>query len=133
MSAWLVIGDAELRALLLTLGEEARFRLSPIAPEEASARLSAGEVPDAMLTTRELISLGPPDDQVRRVRRLVIATASAADGDGEAVDGAVYLSLPADLDEIERTLRWLALDGSTADGLGSAGGPTSSDSSSALA
>jgi hypothetical protein len=131
VSAWLVIGDADLRALLLTIGEEARFRLMPIAPEEAAARLNAGEVPDAMLTTQELISLRQADARNLSVERLVIATASHYEQAGP-VDGAVYLSLPADLDEIEQTLRWVALDGAAPDDSGYAG-PTSRDSSSALA
>jgi hypothetical protein len=132
VSAWLVIGDADLRALLLTIGEEARFRLLPIAPEEASARLDAGDVPDAMLTTQELLSLRRNEGQALGVERLVIATASHRDDASAAVDGARYLALPADLDEIEQTLRWVALHGAAPDDSGYAG-PASRDSSSALA
>ena len=80
-------------------------------PDEATARLIAGETPDAMLIARGLVPLNVSPEQLGGVSRLAVASAGSR---AEAEDGlsvGVFLPLPASLAEVEHTLRWLAWDG----------------------
>ena len=49
MSVWLVVGDAELRSLLLAIGEEAGIPLAAIEPETVASLLAREDKPSAML------------------------------------------------------------------------------------
>ena len=49
VSVWLVVGDSELRALLLAVGEEAGIPMAAIEPETVGTLLSRDERPEAML------------------------------------------------------------------------------------
>jgi hypothetical protein len=111
VSAWLVIGDTDLRALLLTIAEEVGLSLDALDPREADRRLAAGEVPPALLVAPDSTSGMLPADRLRRVRRLALAS---TDGSSAGLDGVVpgmQLRLPASLDDVENVLRWLVWDG----------------------
>ena len=126
MSVWLVVGDSELRALLLTIGEEAGIRMAAIEPDSVAGLLGRDDKPDAMLVTRSLVPEPLDPAGLRGIDRLAIAS---GDLDEEGLDGigsGHVLRLPASLEDVEQTLRWLAADGQERP-------PLSSDSSSLLA
>lgn len=115
MSVWLVVGDSELRALLLTIGEEAGIPVAAIEPETVAAQLNRNDPPSSMLVTRSLIPSPLDPTRLEGVSRLAVAS---GDGDADVMDGipdSLFLKLPATLEDVERTLRWLASDGSQAD------------------
>jgi hypothetical protein len=108
VTTWVVVGDPELRNLLLAVADEAGLPVSAIEPEDAALRLASGETPDSMLVTRSMIARAVGEENLKRIRRLAIASASA-DGPADGASGlaARFISLPADLESVERTLAWL--------------------------
>ena len=111
MSVWLVVGDPELRALLLSIGEDAGIPVAAIEPETIGALLTRDERPEAMLVSRSLVPM--PLDPVRLlgIDRLAIASGDSRPEDGDGIHPGLSLKLPASLEDVERTLRWLAGDG----------------------
>jgi hypothetical protein len=59
------------------------------------------------------------------IDRLAIASGEIQP-DGDGTHPGIFLKLPASLDDVERTLRWLAMDGAQSEP------PSSNDSSSRL-
>jgi hypothetical protein len=132
VSVWLVVGDSELRALLLAIGEEAGIPVAAIAPETVAMVLNRDESPEAMLVSRSLVPRPIDPHRLQGVSRLAVATAEL---EPEAQDGfrpGLFLKLPASLDDVEHALRWLAADGSQADGA-LVDGSSSSEASSSFA
>ncbi len=112
VSVWLVVGDAELRALLLTVGEESGLLFSALDPRDAGARLAAGELPDAALVGADDRTTEVPPEQLHGIARL--AFASTGRGSPMALDGVepgIQLKLPASLEDVEHVLKWLVWDG----------------------
>jgi hypothetical protein len=107
---WVVVADADLRSLLLTIGDEAGVDLDAVEPGEARWRLSTGDSPAAMLVERGALDASTAV-ALAKVPRLAIAAAVMSEersGDGPGL----LLPLPASLTEIERVLHWLSWDGS---------------------
>ena len=127
MSVWLVVGDTELRALLLAIGEEAGIPMAAIEPETVAGLLGRDNKPAAMLVSRDLVPKPLHPSGLMGIDRLAIASVdSGADGlDG--LSSARFVELPASLEDLEGSLRWLSADG------GQPLPPSSSDSSSPLA
>jgi hypothetical protein len=111
---WLVVGDADFRALLLTIGEEAGIPVAAIEPETVATLLTRGERPEAMLVSRGLMPKALDPAHVVGIARLAIASADGVADDADGAVPGVMLQLPASLDDVERTLRWLAADGGQA-------------------
>ena len=111
VSVWLVVGDSELRALFLSVGEEAGIPLAAIEPETVAALLHRDQLPDAMLITRDPVPAPLDLARLQGVTRLAIASSDGIE-DGEfGIHAGRFLKLPASLEEVEGTLRWLAQDG----------------------
>ncbi len=111
VSAWLVIGDTDLRALLLTIAEEVGLRLDALDPREADRRLAAGEVPPGLLVAPDSTSATLSADRLRGVRRLALASTDGSNGGLGGVVPGMQLRLPASLDDVENVLHWLVWDG----------------------
>jgi hypothetical protein len=126
MSVWLVVGDSELRALLLAVGEEAGIPLAAIEPETVGTLLDRNERPDAMLVSQSLVPIPLDPAGLQRIDRLAIASGDLQPRDGDGINPGILLKLPASLEDVERTLRWLAGNGQVEPSL-------SNDSSSRLA
>jgi hypothetical protein len=112
VSVWLVVGDPELRALLLTIGEDAGLLFSALDPVDARTRLAAGELPEAVLVGANDRTTEVPPDRLRGISRLALASTgprwtTAVDG----IEPGMQLKLPASLDEVEHVLKWLAWEG----------------------
>jgi hypothetical protein len=110
MSVWLVVGDSELRSLLLAIGEEAGIPLAAIEPETVASLLKHDDKPSAMLVSRGLIPTPLDPNGLHGIDRVAVAS---GDLEERALDGIGprFLKLPASLDDVEITLRWLAGDG----------------------
>jgi hypothetical protein len=126
MSVWLVVGDSELLALLLTIGEEAGIPMAAIEPDTVASLLGRDDKPDAMLITRSLVPKPLDPDGLRGIDRLAVASGDLEDEALDGIGSGHFLKLPASLEEVEQTLRWLASGGQPRPSL-------SSDSSSSLA
>jgi hypothetical protein len=126
MSVWLVVGDTELRALLLAIGEEAGIPVAAIEPQTVASLLDRDDKPAAMLISRNLVPKPLKPAGLHGIQRLAVAS---VDAEADGMDGlsARFLKLPASLEDVEQTLRWLALEAAQS------GSPSSSDSSSPLA
>jgi hypothetical protein len=111
MSVWLVVGDPELRALLLSIGEEAGIPVAAIQPETVGALLTRNERPEAMLVSRSLVPMPVDPARLQGIDRLAIASGDVRPEDGNGIHPGISLKLPASLEDVERTLRWLAGDG----------------------
>ena len=83
--------------------------------------------PASLLVTRSLIP--SPLDPARLVGfgRLAVASGDGDAGVMDLIQEGLFLKLPATLEDVERTLRWLASDGAQSDGF------SSKDASSRLA
>jgi hypothetical protein len=110
VSVWLVVGDSELRALLLAVGEEAGVPVAAIEPEAVGALLNRDERPEAMLIASSLVRTPLDPARLQGIHRLAIASGEIQP-DGDGIHPGIFLKLPASLDDVERTLRWLAMDG----------------------
>jgi hypothetical protein len=131
MSVWLVVGDSELRSLLLAIGEEAGIPLAAIDPETVASLLASEDKPSAMLVSRRLIPTPLDPAGLHGIDRLAVASGDLDDQDGlDGIGPGHFLKLPASLDDVEITLRWLAGNGQ---GNGQLEPSPSNDSSSRLA
>jgi hypothetical protein len=126
MSVWLVVGDSELRALLLAIGEEAGISLAAIEPETVSSLLGREDKPSAMLVSRGLIPTPLDPAGLHGINRLAVASPDVEEDGLDGIGPGRLLKLPASLDDVEITLRWLA-------GNGQLEASPSNDSSSRLA
>jgi hypothetical protein len=109
-----MVRDSELEALLVTIGEESGIPISAIDHEAISGLLDGHERPEAMLVSRSLIPRPLDPAWLAGVRRVAIASGDLDAGDGHIPAGHV-LKLPASLEDLEGTLRWLAWDGDQID------------------
>lgn len=125
MAVWLVVGDSELRALLLAIGEEAGIPVAAIEPSTVGTLLNRDERPDAMLVSHSLVPMPLDPVRLRGIDRLAVASGDLQPEDGDGIHPGILLKLPASLEDVERTLCWLAGSGQV--------DPSSSDSSSRLA
>jgi hypothetical protein len=110
MSVWLVVRDSELRALFLRIGEEAGVPLAPMDPDTAARLLRGSERPQAMLISRSLIPSPLHPTRLSGIRRLAVASGDLDPG-ADGIPVSHLLKLPATLEDVEGTLRWLAWDG----------------------
>jgi hypothetical protein len=112
VSVWLVVGDPELRALLLTIGEDAGLRFSALDPLDAGTRLAAGERPEAVLVGAHDRTTEVASERLRGISRLALAsTGPRWTNSVDGIEPGMQLKLPASLDEVENVLKWLAWDG----------------------
>ena len=111
MSVWLVVGDSELRALLLAIGEEAGIPVAAIEPATVGTLLNRDERPDAMLVSQSLVPMPLDPARLQGIDRLAIASGDLQPEDGDGIHPGILLKLPASLEDVERTLRWLAGNG----------------------
>ena len=111
MSVWLVVGDSELRAVLLAIGEEAGIPVAAIEPATVGTLLNRDERPDAMLVSQSLVPLPLDPARLRGIDRLAMASGDIQPEDEDGIHPGILLKLPASLEDVERTLRWLAGDG----------------------
>ncbi len=112
---WLVVGDSELRALLLAIGEEAGIPVAAIEPETVATLLNRDERPEAMLVSRSLVPTPLDPQRLKRVSRVAVATAELKPDGEDGFHPGLFLKLPASLEDVEHALRWLAADGAQAD------------------
>lgn len=115
VSVWLVVGDSELRSLLLAIGEEAGIPVAAIEPETVATLLNRDERPEAMLVSRSLVPAPLDPHRLQGVSRLAVASAELTDGE-DGFHPGLLLKLPASLEDVEHALRWLAEDGAQVDG-----------------
>lgn len=115
VSVWLVVGDSELRALLLAIGEEAGIPVAAIEAETVATLLNRDERPEAMLVSRTLVPRPLHPLRLNGVSRVAMASAELTDGEDGFRPG-LLLKLPASLEDVEHALRWLAEDGAQVDG-----------------
>lgn len=115
VSVWLVVGESELRALLLAIGEEAGIPVTAIDPETVATLLHRDELPEAMLVSRNLVPAPLDPDRLQRVSRVAVASAEPEPGAENGFHPGLFLKLPASLEDVEHALRWLALDGDQED------------------
>ena len=108
---WLVVGDSELRALLLAVGEEAGIPMAAIEPETVGTVLSRDERPEAMLISESLVPMPLDPARLEGIERLAIASGDLQPEDGNGTHPGILLKLPASLEDVERTLHWLAGNG----------------------
>lgn len=127
VSVWLVVGDSELRSLFLAIGEEAGIPVAAIEPETVGTLLDRDERPEAMLITRSLVPSPLSPAGLHGIRRLAVASSDLEDKAQDGIGAGLVLKLPASLEDVERTLRWLAWDGAQVEP------PSSNDSNSRLA
>ena len=80
MSVWLVVGDSELRSLLLTIGEEAGIPLAAIEPETVASLLAREDKPSAMLVSRGLIPRPLDPAGLHGIDRLAVASGEPRGG-----------------------------------------------------
>jgi hypothetical protein len=111
MSVWLVVGDSELRSLLLAIGEEAGIPLAAIEPETVASLLEREDKPSAMLVSRGLIPRPLDPAGLHGIDRLAVATGDLEEVALDGIGPGRFLKLPASLDDVEVTLRWLAGNG----------------------
>jgi hypothetical protein len=116
VSVWLVVGDSELRALLLTIGEEAGIPVAAIEPGTVATLLNRDDPPEAMLVSRSLVPAPLDPHRLLGVSRLAVASAELEPGAEDGIRPGLFLRLPASLDDVEHALRWLAMDGDQVDG-----------------
>ena len=112
---WLVVGDSELRALLLAIGEEAGIPVAAIEPETVATLLSRDERPEAMLVSRGLVPRPLDPHRLKQVTRVAVASADLNPDGEDGFHPGLFLMLPASLEDVEHALRWLAADGAQAD------------------
>lgn len=105
VSVWVVVRDADLRALLLTIGEEAGVPVAAVEPETVATLLNRDERPDAMLVSRSLVPRPLAPDRLALVARLVVASGELKP---DGVGYGRFLQLPASLEAVEQSLSWLA-------------------------
>ena len=108
MSVWLVVGDSELRALLLTIGEDAGIPVAAIEPDTVAGLLGRHDRPDAMLVTRSLVPTPLDPSGFSGIDRLAVASGEIGPDAMDGIESGQVLELPASLEDVERTLRWLA-------------------------
>ena len=108
---WLVIGDSELRALLLAISEEAGIPVAAIEPETVGTLLDRDERPDAMLVSQSLVPKPLDPARFQGIDRLAVASGDLLPEDDDGIRPGILLKLPASLEDVERTLRWLAGNG----------------------
>ena len=116
---WLVVGDSELRTLLLTIGEEAGIPVAAIEPQTVTRLLDRNDPPASMLVTGSLLPTPLAPERLQGVERLAIASGDLQAGEVDGVSASIFLALPASLEDVERTLQWLASDGAQAESLSS--------------
>jgi len=124
---WLVVGDSELRALLLAIGEEAGIPVAAIDPQTVATLLNRDERPEAMLVSRSLYPMPLDPHRLQGVSRVAVATAELKPDGEDGFHPGLFLKLPASLEDVEHALKWLAADGAQVDG------SSSSEASSNLA
>ena len=112
---WLVVGDSELRALLLAIGEEAGIPMAAIEPESVATLLNRDERPEAMLVSRSLVPRPLDPHRLQGVSRVAFASAELNQDGEDGFHPGLFLKLPASLEDVEHALRWLAADGAQAD------------------
>jgi hypothetical protein len=112
---WLVVGDSELRALLLAIGEEAGISVAAVEPETVATLLSRDERPEAMLVSRSLFPTPLDPHRLQGISRVAVASAELKQDGEDAFHPGLLLRLPASLEDVEHTLRWLAADAAQAD------------------
>ena len=108
---WLVVGDSELRALLLAVGEEAGIPVAAIEPDTVGTLLNGDKRPEAMLISQGLVPLPFDHARLEGIERLAIASGDIQPEEGNGFHRAIFLKLPASLEDVERTLHWLAGNG----------------------
>ena len=111
VSAWLVVGDSELRALLLAVGEEAGIPMAAIEPDTVGTLLNGDERPEAMLISQGLAPMPLDPARLEGIERLAIASGDIQPEEGNGFHPGNLLKLPASLEDVERTLHWLAGNG----------------------
>ena len=127
MSVWLVLGDSELRALLLSIGEEAGIPVAAFEPETVAGLLYHGQLPDGMLIGRSLVPEPLDPARLKGIARLAVASGDTEEDGMDGVHPGLSLKLPASLEVVESALRWLSWDGAQVEP------SASNDSSSRLA
>jgi hypothetical protein len=116
VSVWLVVGDSELGALILAIGEEAGIPVAAIEPETVATLLNRDERPEAMLVSRSLVPKPLDPHRLQAVSRVAVATVDSKPDGEDGFHPGLFLKLPASLEDVEHALRWLAVDGDQADG-----------------
>ena len=110
MSIWLIAADGDLRTLLASVADDAGVTAVALDPDEAERLLDPDDLPDAVLVPRSDIHPALRA-HLARISRLAVAT-THPEGEADMEDGAALrVVLPAEFDELDRAVRWLAWDG----------------------
>ena len=114
---WLVVGDSELRALLLAIGEEAGIPVAAIEPETVGDAAQSRRTPRSDAREPQPRPVAVRSRATRgQIERLAIASGDIQpEGEGNGFHRAIFLKLPASLEDVERTLHWLAGNGGQLD------------------